>query len=79
MGMPTDPPLIYGLNQIIVGGESGHGARPMDPEWARSLRDQCNRWRVSFFMKQMGSVYGEHKGKDLPADLDIKEFPEVKA
>ena len=75
MGMPTDPPLLYGLDQIIVGGESGPNARPMDPVWARSLRDQCKRWRVSFFMKQMGSVYGEHKGKDLPADLNIREFP----
>jgi protein gp37 len=79
MGMPTDPPLLYGLDQIIVGGESGHGARPMDPAWARSLRDQCKRWRVAFFCKQMGSVYGEHKGKDLPPDLNIREFPEVKA
>jgi protein gp37 len=72
-------PLLYGLDQIIVGGESGHGARPMDPAWARSLRDQCKRWRVAFFCKQMGSVYGEHKGKDLPPDLNIREFPEVKA
>ena len=79
MGMPTDPPLLYGLDQIIVGGESGHGARPMNPGWAISLRDQCKRWRVSFFMKQMGSVYGEHKGKDLPDDLNIREFPGVTA
>ena len=79
MGMPIHPPLILGLDQIIVGGESGHEARPMEPDWARSLRDQCKRWRVSFFMKQMGSVYGDHKGKDLPDDLNIREFPEVTA
>lgn len=76
-GMPTDPPLCYGLQLVIAGGESGPKARPMEPQWMRRLRDQCKRWRIAFFAKQMGSVYGEHKGKELPADLDIKEFPEV--
>ncbi len=77
-GLPTEPPLILGIDQIIVGGESGHGARPMDPAWARSLRDQCKRWSVSFFCKQMGSVYGEHKGKNIPDDLLIRELPKAK-
>ena len=79
MGMPTDPPLCYGLQLCIVGGESGPKARPMEPEWAISLRDQCKRWNVSFFMKQMGSVYGANKGKELPKALAIQEFPEVRA
>jgi protein gp37 len=43
------------LNWIIVGGESGHGARPMHPDWARSLRDQCAAARVPFFFKQWGN------------------------
>ena len=51
----------------------------MQYEWAENLRNDCKRWNISFFMKQMGSVYGEHKGKDLPPDLNIREFPEVKA
>lgn len=39
---------------VIVGGESGHGARPMHPDWARSIRDQCQAAGVSFFFKQWG-------------------------
>lgn len=42
------------LNWVICGGESGRGARPMHPEWARSLRDQCEEAGVSFFFKQWG-------------------------
>jgi hypothetical protein len=41
----------------------------------RKLRDQCKAQRIAFFAKQMGSVYGDHKGKDLPEDLNIREFP----
>ena len=41
---------------MIVGGESGHGARPMEKEWVRSIRDQCEAARVPFFFKQWGGV-----------------------
>ncbi len=43
------------LSWVIVGGESGPGARPMHPYWARSLRDQCEAGGVPFFFKQWGS------------------------
>ena len=43
-----------GLDWVICGGESGPGARPMHPEWARSLRDQCQAAAVPFFFKQWG-------------------------
>jgi protein gp37 len=43
-----------GINWVIAGGESGHKARPMNPEWARSLRDQCRRAGVPFHFKQWG-------------------------
>lgn len=43
------------LDWIIVGGESGPGARPMHPEWARSIRDQCAAAGVAFFFKQWGA------------------------
>ncbi len=43
-----------GLDWIIVGGESGPGARPMHPDWARSIRDQCEAADVPFFFKQWG-------------------------
>lgn len=46
------------IDWVICGGESGHGARPMDPEWARSLRDQCQAAGVAFLFKQ----WGEHDG-----------------
>ena len=43
-----------GISWVICGGESGHGARPMHPDWARSLRDQCKAAGVPFFFKQWG-------------------------
>lgn len=43
-----------GINWVIAGGESGAGARPMSPEWPRSLRDQCARAGVPFLFKQWG-------------------------
>lgn len=45
---------IYPVDWVIVGGESGHGARLMHPDWVRSLRDQCARALVPFFFKQWG-------------------------
>lgn len=47
------------LDWVIAGGESGNGARPMHPDWARSLRDQCAVANVPFFFKQWGEFIGE--------------------
>ncbi len=47
-------PDLPALDWVIVGGESGHGARPMHPDWARSLRDQCTAAGVPFLFKQWG-------------------------
>jgi protein gp37 len=47
--------VLEGIDWMICGGESGPGARPMHPDWARSLRDQCAAARVPFFFKQSGS------------------------
>jgi protein gp37 len=47
---------LRGIHGVIVGGESGHHARPMQPDWARSIRDQCIASGVKFFFKQ----WGEH-------------------
>lgn len=57
------------LDWIIVGGESGPGARPMNPEWARSIRDQCVKAGVAFFMKQMD------KKTPIPTDLLVRQYP----
>ena len=48
------PDTLDGLDWIICGGESGPGARPMHPDWARGLRDQCKEAGVPFFFKQWG-------------------------
>jgi len=42
------------IDWLIVGGESGHGARPMNPDWVRALRNQCNAFNVPFLFKQWG-------------------------
>jgi hypothetical protein len=47
-------PLNGGIDWVIVGGESGKGARPMHPDWVRSIRDQCLAAGVPFFFKQWG-------------------------
>jgi protein gp37 len=46
---------LNGITWVIVGGESGFGARPMKPEWARSVREQCLAAGVAFFFKQWGA------------------------
>jgi len=46
---------LSGISWVIVGGESGPKARPMDPAWARDIRDQCEAANIPFFFKQWGS------------------------
>lgn len=46
---------LRGIHWVIVGGESGRGARPMEEEWVLKLRDQCERADVDFFFKQWGA------------------------
>ncbi len=50
---------------MIVGGESGPGARAMDPRWVTDLRDQCGRARVPFFFKQWGGTNKKKAGRLL--------------
>ncbi len=71
---PTDGEPAPSLDWVVVGGESGPGARPMHPAWARSLRDQCSPAGVPFFMKQMG---GPQKSAmpPIPDDLMIRDAP----
>ena len=56
------------IDWVIAGGESGPGARPMHPDWARSLRDQCQEAEVSFLFKQWGE-WG--LGKDHPDKITV--------
>lgn len=56
---------LDGINWVIVGGESGPGARPMLSEWVLDLRDQCQRARVPFFFKQWGGTNKKKAGRLL--------------
>lgn len=71
---------LTGISWVIVGGESGPGARQMLGSWADSILHQCRAAGVPFFMKQMGSLWthGRDKGGDLetiPPHLRVREFP----
>ena len=56
---------IEGISWVIVGGESGPNARPMKPEWAREVRDLCERESVPFFFKQWGGRTPKAGGREL--------------
>ncbi len=56
---------LSGIDWVIVGGESGPRARPMDPAWVTDLRDQCARAGVAFFFKQWGGVQKKRAGRLL--------------
>jgi protein gp37 len=64
IGPITELPL-KGIHWVIVGGESGHGARPLDPEWVRGIRDRCLKEKVPFFFKQWGGVQKSKAGRML--------------
>jgi protein gp37 len=66
---------LKGIDWVIVGGESGPGARPMKKEWVISLRDQCKREGVPFFFKQWGGVRKSATGRRLDGKT-YDEFPE---
>ena len=54
-----------GIDWVIVGGETGPGARPMHPDWVREIRDQCLNAQVAFFFKQWGGTRSKTKGNLL--------------
>ncbi|MEO0474361.1 MAG: phage Gp37/Gp68 family protein [Planctomycetota bacterium] len=56
---------IAGMDWVIVGGESGPGARPMDPAWVRQIRDRCKARGVPFFFKQWGGIDKGASGRRL--------------
>lgn len=56
---------LRGIDWVIVGGESGPKARPMDSVWATDVRDQCRRAKVSFFFKQWGGKNKKQTGRVL--------------
>lgn len=67
----------FDLNWLVVGGESGPGARPMDLDWVRRLVEQCAGAGVPPFVKQLGSRWGRdhHDISEFPPDLQVREYP----
>ena len=65
---------LSGISWVIVGGESGPGARPMRKEWVVAIRDQCREQRVPFFFKQWGGVRKGRNGGTLD-DRTYDEYP----
>jgi protein gp37 len=77
---------LEGIHWTITGGESGTGARPFDPDWARDIRERCADAGTAYFHKQMGSVWARQNKsrhshgadpRDWPEDLRIQQFPET--
>lgn len=67
---------LTGVDWVIVGGESGPQARPMDAAWVRDIRDQCQASGVAFFFKQWGGFRPKSGGRVLDG-REWSEFPEV--
>jgi len=69
---------LTGINWVIVGGESGPGARPMKKEWVREIRNQCQERAVAFFFKQWGGLRPKTGGRELDG-RQWNQFPEISA
>ena len=68
---------LTGIDWVIVGGESGAGARPMNRAWVNSLVDQCRLANVPFFFKQWGGVRKKEAGRELNGRT-YDEFPQLR-
>jgi len=76
---PIQKMNLKGINWVIVGGESGPGARPLEKEWVTSIRDQCLKTKVPFFFKQWGGVQKKKAGRlldgktwdQMPANINM--------
>lgn len=71
---PLEDLDLRGIHWVIAGGESGPGARPMEPDWVRSIRDQCLEWEIAFHFKQWGGVVKKKTGRTLDGRT-WDEFP----
>jgi protein gp37 len=69
---------LHGVDWVIVGGESGPRARPMNPAWAIDVRNQCVAARVAFFFKQWGGRSPKTGGRMLEG-REWNQFPKTRA
>jgi protein gp37 len=67
---------LEGIDWVIVGGESGKNARPMNMDWVRDIRDRCQEAGVAFFFKQVGGRTPKAGGRELD-ERTWDEFPEI--
>lgn len=74
---PVGPVDLSGVHWVIAGGESGPGARILNIEWARDIRDQCARQDVAFFFKQWGGIRPKSGGRELDG-REWNQFPSNK-
>src|SRR5262249_39532967 len=67
------------ISWVIVGGESGHGARAMEKEWVTSIRNQCVAAKVPFFFKQWGGQRKKQTGRKLDGRIydEVPDRPQV--
>jgi protein gp37 len=69
---------LEGIDWVIVGGESGPGARPMSPAWVKDIRRQCRKAGIPFFFKQWGGVFKKNSGRTLDGRV-YNELPATPA
>ena len=67
---------LTGIDWVIVGGESGPGARPLEHEWVTSIQQQCQEKGIPFFFKQWGGVQKSRHGRELNGRT-YSEFPQI--
>ncbi len=72
---PVDDLSLEGISWVIVGGESGPRARPIQAEWVRAIRDSCLRQEVAFFFKQWGGLRPKTGGRQLDG-REWSQFPQ---
>lgn len=74
---PIVSPNLSKIDWAIIGGESGPGARPIDPEWVRNLQRECRKQKTKFFFKQWGGVNRKKTGRVLDGQTwdDMPEVP----
>jgi protein gp37 len=73
---PLNKLNLEGIHWVIVGGESGPGARPMEIDWVRDIRDKCIEENVAFFFKQWGGVQKHRYGRELD-NQTYDEYPVI--
>lgn len=69
---------LAGIQWVIVGGESGPGARHMEEAWVKELRSKCGSARIPFFFKQWGGPVKSKRGRELDGEV-VEAFPRITA